>query len=299
MWKRIKICLLTFCLVFVGAAAFSGCSYQAETEYEKYVKYTDVAYGDSARQKVDIAFPKGKTGEVGLILLIHGGGWRAGDKSGYEGSYDSWCGERGYVVAALNYRYASSNVHNEDILDDITLCLTKIKREGQARGVEIKKALLTGGSAGAHLSMQYAYTKANFAPIKPVAVASFAGPTDLLDENYYGDNPLVEEIIKMFTDLAGVRFTAENLEIATPFLMQASPINYVTPSSAPTLICQGAKDEVVPKSNAESLAKKLAEKGVRHDLIIYPNSGHGLESDPDCAALADELMAQYAAEYLS
>ena len=270
-----------------------------KTEGDTYIAYTNLAYADHERNYLDLYIPKNKTGKVGVYFGIHGGGWMAGDKSSYEHELLTWC-NKGYVAAALNYRYASLEdcVSCADMLDDITLALLRVKRTAQEYGIETHKALLTGGSAGAHLSMQYAYQKADIAPITPAAVCSLSGPTDLLDANYYGENPLKEDVLKMFKNLCCYDFDESTLSIAAPLLKQASPLYYATPRSVPTILCHGVKDDIVPLSNAQAMDKRLTELGVRHDFVVYPNSGHGLEADPDCSARTDALLQEYAQTYL-
>ena len=48
---------------------------------EKMTVLNDVPYGSHERQKVDIYIPDSPVTRNGLILAIHGGGWRQGDKS--------------------------------------------------------------------------------------------------------------------------------------------------------------------------------------------------------------------------
>jgi dipeptidyl aminopeptidase/acylaminoacyl peptidase len=47
------------------------------------------------------------------------------------------------------------------------------------------------------------------------------------------------------------------------------------PTAPPTLIFHGANDNVVDVSQSELLANKLANEGVKHQLVIYPREGHG------------------------
>ncbi|MBE7068086.1 MAG: alpha/beta hydrolase [Clostridiales bacterium] len=303
MKRGIKIFVGLFLIACFVCFPFVGCKKDERpqtkrVETENYIAYTDLAYGEHERQCLNLYLPK-KTGKVGVYFAIHGGGWMAGDKIGYENELLTWC-KKGYVAAALNYRYASLEdcVSCADMLDDITLALLRVKRTAEEHGIETHKALLTGGSAGAHLSMQYAYQKADIAPITPVAVCSLSGPTDLLDENYYGSNPLKEEILKMFKNLCGYDFDESTIHIAEPLLKQASPLYYVTQDSVPTILCHGVKDDIVPLSNAQAMDKRLTELGVKHDFVVYSNSGHGLEADPDCSARTDALLQEYAETYL-
>ncbi len=303
-----KIVKLTLCLLFSVCAvicSFTACKKdeRPQTSFfqtESYFGYTDLAYGGHERQYLDIYIPKNKTGKVGVYFAIHGGGWMAGDKSGYKNELIAWC-EQGYIAVAINYRYASikDGVACADILDDITLAMWKVKEISKENGLDAHKALLTGGSAGGHLSMQYAYQKADIAPIQPAVVWSLAGPTNLLDERYYGANPLKEDVVKMFKNLCGYEFDDNSFQTAVPLLKQASPLIYATKSSAPTILCYGEKDDIVPFSNGQAMAEKLTELGVAHEFIVFPNSGHGLEADPASSDRAYAVARAYAERYLA
>lgn len=294
--------LFTMCSVF---CLFTACKKDerpqtAFFQTQSYLGYTDLAYGGHERQYLDIYIPKNKTGKVGVYFAIHGGGWMAGDKSGYKNELIAWC-EQGYIAVAINYRYASikDGVACADILDDITLAMWKVKEISKENGLDAHKALLTGGSAGGHLSMQYAYQKADIAPIQPAVVWSLAGPTNLLDERYYGANPLKEDVVKMFKNLCGYEFDDNSFQTATPLLKQSSPIIYATENSAPTILCYGKKDDIVPFSNGQAMAEKLTELGVAHEFIVFENSGHGLEADLASSDRAYAVAREYAERYLA
>lgn len=296
--KKISI-ILSFILSAVTLMTLTGCI-RPETvvkDMDGYTLYESLHYGKRERQELDLAIPDGASGEIGLMLAIHGGGWRSGDKSGHSSDVEEWC-KKGYVSAAINYRYSTAHrVGVDEMLEDITAALETIKESCAEVGVEVNKVMLYGGSAGAHLSLLYSYKIGKDAPIAPVAVCSLSGPTDLCDRKYFDNNPLVDDIIKMFSDLVDYKFDADSIDGAIPHLEYASPISYID-GAVPTVICQGELDIVVPASNGYTLDALLAEAGVSHDLIIFENSGHGLEADPDRWALMKAKMTEYAERYL-
>ena len=150
-------------------------------DHEEHVNY---AYGTHTRHKMDLFLPTTEE-NVGLILFIHGGGWMAGEKECYRYNLFEWC-ERGYAAMALNYRYADGEtITYNQILDDITLALVGAKKLAKEANVNFSKMLLTGGSAGGHLALMYAYAKGDVSPVEPGCVVSFCGPTDLADLNFY------------------------------------------------------------------------------------------------------------------
>lgn len=264
-----------------------------------YTLHTNASYGDDTRHLLDVAVPEGKKGEtVGVILMIHGGGWISGDKEIYYNELKKWANDYGYIAAAINYRYADGDdITTDDMLSDIDSALSKIKSIAKSHGVTAGKALLTGGSAGGHLSLLYAYKCGETAPIKPAAVVSHSGPTDLCDANFYKENGIVDDIVEMIGSLVGEDIDPDSYTDVKDALVYASPTSYVS-TAVPTVICHGTLDSIVPVSNAYTLDALLTEAGVTHELIIFENSNHGLESDPDASALAAERMYIYARKYL-
>ncbi len=292
---RIVCILLTFLLCvafcFVGSACNKKYSYQT---------YNDISYGTHERQKVDICLPTKITDKVGLIFIIHGGGWQGGDKSYFEHSIEDWCQTYGYVAAALNYRFISDEIHADDIMRDIADCLATVKDFAQEKGINLTKVMLMGSSAGGHLSLLYAYKYAQKSVITPVAVANYSGPTDVTDPTYYAwDN--AQSYRDLFSMLCGVNITKDNFnnEIIQRYMKKASPVNYVDYDTVPTLICHGMKDGIVPYSNATILEKKLKEYGVKYDLITYRNSGHDLADDKKSKEKAYKMLREYAKQYLT
>lgn len=296
LFQRITAFFMSILTFFAG---LFGINIQPEpVEYK---------YGPHERHVVDIALPRNAEGSArGLILYIHGGAWIGGDKSGYSNEIKK-AATKGYVAAAMNYRYISDTVHSDDIMDDITAALAKIKEVAAEQGITVNKALLTGASAGAHLSLLYAYSRSDAAPVTPAAVVSFCGPTELSSKGYIDGNLIGEPsvMLDLLSKLCGVKLTIDEFRAETgnysawaEAIAHVSPASYVTSSTVPTVIAHGEKDSVVPFDNAVRLDALLTEAGVKHDFIRFPNSDHPLDKDPDCMQRSLELLDEYAAEYL-
>jgi acetyl esterase/lipase/Tol biopolymer transport system component len=76
-----------------------------------------------------------------------------------------------------------------------------------------------------------------------------------------------------------------SLERDREFLAEASPLTHADAIRAPLFMIHGRNDPRVPVSEAEQLADLLARRGVRRELLIYEDEGHGL------ARLENELDA--------
>ena len=266
--------------------------------YGKVSTYYDVAYGSGTRETYDLVVPKGASGETNLILLIHGGAWISGDKKDSRDSLVSQAAN-GYCAAAINYTYVSGNTDINLILDEITMALIAIKEKGSELGVSIGKVMLYGHSAGGNLALLYAYSRVEEAPIKPVAVFGMSAPTDLTDIQSYIDGDFDEKTAyDLFSMACGHKFTKDTLEEAEPYLAKVSPVTYVSSACVPTVLAHGKKDSTVSFSQSEKLDALLTQNGVKHEFIVFPNSGHDLANDSEQSDRVYSLIAEYANEYL-
>lgn len=268
-----------------------------------YYEMKDVSYGAAERQKFDLWLPK-NTGETGIIIYIHGGGWTEGSKNDYCDAAERACREYKIAAATVGYRFAGSSEQTKEtdcsgILEDIGAALETIKAKALEKGVKINRAIFTGASAGGHISLLYAYKFRDTALITPVAVADFCGPADFNIRSFYnsGSKDYEDYVCGLVSRMCGFDFTMETIDSAKPYLDEISPISYVD-TAVPTVIAHGMKDEIVPYENAVALDRALTEKGIRHDFISFPNSGHSLDRDPEAMDAAWALLHQYAREYL-
>ena len=200
----------------------------------------DVEYGKYTRQVLDVIFPAEYEKDQGVILFIHGGGWISGSKSGFTSKAISFSEEYNCITASMNYRYASDKVDCQNMLADISKALSKIKSLAKMRGINAEKVMLVGYSAGAHLALLYSYTQTDKSPIKPVAVVSYSGPTDLTSEKFIERNVLSDEDVmrNILSKLIGEKVTKSNFEKKKSKILKISPVTYVSPFCGPTLVVQ-------------------------------------------------------------
>ena len=285
--------IINFFMGLFGLGEIGGQKFDCQT-------FFDMSYGTHERQVVDLCVPDDASGDLGLVLFIHGGAWIAGDKESYDSGMNYGASELGIATASVNYRYISNDVDILDILDDIDAALAKIRQKGAEVGVNINRVLLTGDSAGGHLSLLYAYARKNTASITPVAVISNSGPTDLYDDNFYHNNALgdVATICDLMSKACGQRFTYETKESAKSALNSVSPIAYVSADCVPTVINHGNADTIVPFSNAQTLDALLTQYGVEHVLNVYQGADHDLGKDDAAKQRADELLYGYIDRFL-
>lgn len=119
----------------------------------------DYVYGhDSPRQVLDFWQAK-SDGPAPVVVMIHGGGWVNGDKSGYGESAMRPFLNEGISVARINYRFIKQAMDQEveppvkACLYDAARALQTIRSKAKEWNVDPKRIGATGGSAGACTSL--------------------------------------------------------------------------------------------------------------------------------------------------
>jgi arylformamidase len=107
----------------------------------------DLAYGPDPRHRIDL-FPA--AGSRGTLVFIHGGYWRSLDKRMFAWLAASWAAA-GVSVALPNYRLCPG-VRIDDIVDDAIAAVNWVALNGRQHGLATGRMVLSGHSAGGHLT---------------------------------------------------------------------------------------------------------------------------------------------------
>lgn len=262
----------------------------------------DVPYGENERHRIDIYIPESPIKKSGFLLIVHGGGWQSGDKTVHTQDCEYWSG-RGYICGTMNYRYVSEDVSIFGELDDITSALKTAKEKCADYGFDISELILSGGSAGAHLCLMYAYLRAEESPVKPVAAFVYCPPVDCSKDDFLmgASGEFEDWKYEIMSKCCGMKITKENYgsDTAQTALKRISPISYVDEKSIPVTVCHGRQDRLVPYSQALEFGDVLQRDGVRHGLITYENSGHELDKDPETDAEAKAAAEDFLKDYFT
>ena len=232
----------------------------------EYLEVLNVAYGSDANQKFDIYLPANRTLNTKVIILVHGGGWSAGDKNDMNLFVDLIFQEFDNIaVVNMNYRLADENNNPYPMqTNDISSVIDYLKTNQNEYVIDDKFGFI-GTSAGAHLSMLWSYALDTNNSVN--MVCSIVGPTNFTDPAYLNNtNPDIQEII----DLYGINAAIE-------FLEEVSPYHRVTSSSPATILFYGGQDPLVPTTQGTDMRDKLVELGVINEFTLYENEGHGWE----------------------
>ena len=107
----------------------------------------ELAYGEDPRQRLD--FTPAPARAAPLVLFVHGGGWRRGDKN-IAGHMAAHFHARGYAFAAINYRLVP-DARPDLQAADVAAAVARLTRDARNHGVDPDRIMLVGHSAGAHL----------------------------------------------------------------------------------------------------------------------------------------------------
>ncbi len=253
----------------------------------------DIAYAEpkSERQSLDVYAPAdGKN--LPVVVWIHGGGWRRGDKSLTRGKPEMF-NARGFVLVTINYRFVPE-VTIQQMTGDVAKAIRWVHDHAQEYGGDGKSIFVMGHSAGAHLAALVAtddkYLKAEGLSLKilkgcvPVDVSMYDAAKQIQS---LASSELFKERGKLFADTFGDEASQKEL---SPLLHVAKD-KHIPPF---LILCCANRPEVVAQSEAfakalneaGSSAKVHAAEGKNHGTI---NSELGTKDDKPTAAL-DEFL---------
>lgn len=217
------------------------------------------------RQTLDVyAAPTGKDRPV--VLWIHGGGWRKGDKSSVQKKPQAFV-DKGFVFVSTNYRFVPQ-VTVKETAGDIAKAIRWIHEHAQEYGGDPKSIFVMGHSAGAHLAALVCtderYLKAEGLPLSilkgcvPVDVSVYDIPKRIKDG---GSVPPAT-----FTEVFGEKEEAHR---------EFSPAAHVTKGNhIPPFLILHVADRPETKAQSHWLADKLKEAGVSAKVVAAEGTTH-------------------------
>lgn len=250
--------------------------------FESGIEYSNP---DNQHLQLNMARPKSGDGPFPTIVCIHGGGFRAGSREGYNGLCIKLA-QQGYVAMTVSYRLAPKFQFPAAIHDTKAAVRWARANAGKYK-IDPNRIGVTGGSAGGHLAQFLAVTSdvkefegtggnEKFSS-KVACVVNVYGPSDFTKS--YGKSVDAAEVLPLW--LGG------NLETARAKHIQASPLNWVTPHAAPTLCIHGTDDKYVAHEQAVWMIDRLKACGVEAKLLTLEGAGHGFKGkDVDTAEMA-------------
>ncbi|MDF2436954.1 MAG: esterase/lipase [Bacteroidota bacterium] len=265
--KALKIPFVIFVFILLTASCKKVEEFQEGVlTTKKCQTLYSISYGSDRRNQMDISLPKGRTANTPVVILIHGGAWVMGSRTYFSSDIKKFADD-GIACATINYRYASERkgIHAAELVNDIRKAIDFISSKSEEWQVSSERFGLAGHSAGGHLAMMTAYTKNDDGKIK--ACVSWAGPTDLLDDEQLG----ISGSDEVFKVLVG---QTPNSAGGNEAYRNASPFWVVGGNSVPTLLIHGTEDPGVPYSTAVKMQNKLNELGIPNTLHTMSGAYH-------------------------
>ena len=222
--------------------------------------------------KLDMVRPAQGDGPFPAIVVIHGGGWRAGSKNGNRPMLVELA-KRGYVAISPQYRFCPKDTFPAQV-HDVKAAVRWLRTHKDEYKIDGDHIGAVGFSAGGHLSLMLGLTGPEDglegdvptdAPSSKVqAVVNYFGPTDL------GASDIPDVSKPLVKDFIGGTST----EKADAFA-KASPLTHVSKGDAPILTFQGTRDPLVPFTQAEKLTSAMTKAGVPGRTELLLGAGHG------------------------
>jgi acetyl esterase len=228
---------------------------------------TNVAYAqpDGTLLTLDAHIPDGP-GPFPAAVLVHGGGWIAGDKQQYITYIFQPLTDAGFAWFSINYRLAPKYAFPAPT-DDIESAIAFVQKNAAKYKVDPHRLALIGESAGGHL---VSYVGAHDGSKMGIAaVVSLYGIHDFISA-CAAWKPIPTEIFQLFHISSVDAGTA-------PILIRASPVVYVKREMPPFLLIHGSKDEDVPYQQSVEMCQKMKAVGAPCDLITIDGAPHGMD----------------------
>jgi acetyl esterase/lipase len=217
----------------------------------------DVAYGQAARQKLDVYDnPKAGRGPKPVLVFFYGGGWHGGDKDHYGFAARAYAA-KGFLVVLPDYRLVP-DVHFPAFVQDSAAAIAWAWRNAGRFGGDPDRIVTAGHSAGAYNAIMTA-----------------------LDRRWLAAQGLPDGVVKASAGLAGpydfYPFDKPNSINAMGRFerpLETQPIRFARGDAPPLWLGHGTADTNVRIRNSRNLAAALKAAGAPVELREYPGASH-------------------------
>ena len=236
----------------------------------------DVTYGPHPRNHADLYLPADPVGAP-IVIQVHGGGWVSGNKTQQGQPLLSHFTRAGWIGVAINYRMGPRH-RLPAAVHDVKQTIAWVRANAPEWGGDADRILLTGGSAGGHLTALCALTADDLtlqpgfeeADCSVAAAAPMYGVFDLTDRNTHRGRmamtPFLERMV-LGTTLADDPAGWEAL----------SPVCRVRPDGPPMLIVSCAYDTLVPVEEARDFGRAMTDASPSAHSVELPHAHHAFD----------------------
>ncbi|HTU25018.1 MAG TPA: alpha/beta hydrolase [Pirellulales bacterium] len=284
--------LVVFCI------ATAGCAEASELIHVEH----NIEYSNAGDQhlKLDLTRPLKIEGLAPAVVFIHGGAWTTGKRSHWQFACDELA-RRGFVAVTVQYRLVPAFKFPAQ-LEDVQAAVRWLRANAERFRIDPERVGAVGVSAGGHLA-ECLGVGADVERLAPHPANENAGPIDPSCRvqcvvSYYGPCDLTRQVSVGVSNVY-LKFLGGTLEQARQKYILASPLFWLTPDAAPTLLIHGTKDDVVAIEQSEIFRDRLKAVGVDAELLPIAQAGHGFEgagAERAAAAMYDWLERHLKAE---
>jgi acetyl esterase len=266
--------------------------------------------------KYDVFTPKGAK-NLPIIVIIHGGGWVTNDENVMRGLARELTRGGKFVVASIDYRWggkadgdATSNTM-ANLIEDVYGAVAHIMEHAQEYGGDASRILLTGDSAGGHLSA------AGSIFVEKIGERGFGKTAGVFEfkPTYLPKGKSVADVRKEM--LAAIKGAAPSYGVFDgPFLNHysedpaandawkaaISPLRHIpkaTDRAVPQYLTRGTRDPIIQDEMCKSFMDALVNAGQRVEYVQVGGAQHAFfDWKPDAATKATfkQYGVYYAAE---
>lgn len=229
----------------------------------------DVSYGPSSSNVADIYPATTGDGPRPVVIWVHGGGWTIGSKADVPAGIVALRDE-GFAVVSIDYRLSPGVDHPDHVLD-VKRAISWVEAVARERNFDPANVFVAGHSAGGHLSMLAGFTRgvagldAGEPPVR--GVIAIASPVTL--NSLYGLSFNLDMSLRMYVGCDGL--SLDRCDVSA-----GEPNRYLDAGDPPLLLQHSTDDEVVPVSQARSMAAMAAAAGM--DVQLDELSGAHLST---------------------
>lgn len=189
------------------------------------------------------------------ILIIHGGGWRSGNKEMHHPLAQKLA-SRGYTCLTAEYRLSTEALYPAAV-EDLRLALKWIRQSAPELGYDSNRVVVLGHSAGGQLAALLG-TEAN-AVVDIDGVLAFIHP-----ESGEGDDSKKTS--------AATHWFGYSKEERPDLWQQASPLNLAGPGYAPILFLCSSVDRM--HAGRDDMIAKLNKAGIYTEQYTFADAPH-------------------------
>jgi acetyl esterase/lipase len=267
------------------AVAAPACG---RAQQDPHRSWTDLAYATSSpAQRLDLHLPDSGTGPFPVIVQIHGGAFRSGDKADGQLTPVLAAIARGYAVVAINYRLSGEALFPTQI-HDVKAAIRWVRANAARYDLDPARIAVWGNSAGGHLAA-LAGTSAGVAALEDPglgspdqssqvqAVVDWYGPIDFLQMDPQFRASGIGRPDHSAATSPESRLLGGALADVADRVAAANPETYITADDPPFLIQHGTADPLVPTQQSVRFAAALTRVlgPDRVTLALLDGAGHG------------------------